>query len=408
MSVARRGVRFDERLDGVADLGMDPTGREPIDDALAATADRPALVELPPGTYLVEEPLTHDFRRWGLRGLGDSRRDVRVTVPEGTNQRVFDCRDVADVVVENLTFDQTAPGTSIGNVLRGPRNINLYDVELAGFEREGIKDLSVRTTHPEGVAHVERFVRVGGTAFVDYPGNSMCFHAGPDHRGTLDLHDCWIENAGSNAVYASRTTGSVRVRGGLYRNCQPTHLRVAGADSLLADATVVVDTDAPDFREDNDGTLQNARGIWNESGGRNEGFPHRAGPPVRNVDLVYRSCPNASGVYVAHPDGGGHVLEDVRIHAAVAADVIRTEPYEGPEDVDPTVTFRGLSITGDLPADHPVVTANRPETVLHDARATLPRPYRVDGDPAGGFEAGRAARASAEPTWVHGVDPRAV
>jgi len=102
----RRGVRFDAVVDAVEDLGADPDGREPIDDAIEATAGRNVLVEFPPGEYLITEELAvGDAESWGIRGTGARRTDVRFVAPERESRAWFAVSSCEDVLVENVTFD---------------------------------------------------------------------------------------------------------------------------------------------------------------------------------------------------------------------------------------------------------------------------------------------------------------
>ena len=51
---------FDRVVDAVDDLGMDPTGESPIDDALNGAFETGTLIEFPPGDYMVAEEAPTD------------------------------------------------------------------------------------------------------------------------------------------------------------------------------------------------------------------------------------------------------------------------------------------------------------------------------------------------------------
>lgn len=81
-------------LNAVEDLGMDPTGHEPIDEVLDETYDDHTAIEFPPGEYLVTRE--HDWDRgvenFRLVGLGKSHKDVQFVFPRndpGEQFRMF-------------------------------------------------------------------------------------------------------------------------------------------------------------------------------------------------------------------------------------------------------------------------------------------------------------------------------
>ncbi|MFC7028083.1 twin-arginine translocation signal domain-containing protein [Halomicroarcula sp. GCM10025710] len=71
----RHGISFGTVVNAVEDLGMDPTGQEPIDDELQATLEQGnVLVAFPPGRYLFEsEPEPQPVTNWGY---SDSERNL--------------------------------------------------------------------------------------------------------------------------------------------------------------------------------------------------------------------------------------------------------------------------------------------------------------------------------------------
>ncbi len=77
-------------------------------------------------------------------------------------------------------------------------------------------------------------------------------------KGSLELRNCWIEGFPNNGLYeSSKSTGTVTVNGGLYKNNNIANVRLAGSGGTVRDCCVVVNRphSDPDFPT-------NMRGIW--------------------------------------------------------------------------------------------------------------------------------------------------
>jgi arylsulfatase A-like enzyme len=83
--IERHGIQFDRVVNAVDDLGMDPNGNDPIDDALSGAHETGTLIEFPEGDYRVNDELVIGPRssksRFGMVGLGDSHTDVQFHFP---------------------------------------------------------------------------------------------------------------------------------------------------------------------------------------------------------------------------------------------------------------------------------------------------------------------------------------
>jgi hypothetical protein len=103
----RYGIEFSRVVNAVDDLGMDPNGNEPIDDALQGTIDEEGvLVEFPPGEYYVrEEHSEGSLSNWGIRGLGEEPTDVRFVTDQGESLTVVKTGGGSGLLFENFAFD---------------------------------------------------------------------------------------------------------------------------------------------------------------------------------------------------------------------------------------------------------------------------------------------------------------
>lgn len=150
-TVERDGIEFRRVLDAVSDLGMDPSGEEPIDDELAAAGDG-ALVRFPDGAYRfgTDSPgVSLDGETRGFEGAGD---DVTLLAPRGRRGFLLDGVGMEGAYLADVAVDRTAPDSRAGIRLRGDRVV-VRDVVVRGRGDRHDTDtpvISVSTAGPTG------------------------------------------------------------------------------------------------------------------------------------------------------------------------------------------------------------------------------------------------------------------
>jgi len=265
-AVERDGIRFDRVVNAVDDLGMDPTGSNPIDGALTDAHESGTLIEFPPGDYKVETEsvLSGSKSQWGIQGTGESHEDVTFHFPNADNSYWFIHQHGGeDVLLDNFTLDSDDKLISIR--IRTDDGGLIRDVEWAGYlpERHGwpgqLLDPGCRNT--DGVNRVVRTImgrdgsfihghpwatdRVGITGIRFYPYSS---NRGEGHAGETVLEDIEIHQLSNNGVRSTHPTGVVTVKGGFFKNCHLAHLRIHAGDhptkrSSVTGATMIIDHD---------------------------------------------------------------------------------------------------------------------------------------------------------------------
>ena len=276
----RGGIRFDRVVDAVDDLGMDPTGSDPIDGALQDAHETGTLIEFPPGEYKIktEAVISGSTSRWGIRGAGESHKDVTFRFPNADNSYWFVHQHGGeDVLLDNFTLDSN--DKLIGIRIRTNDGGLIRDVEWAGYlpERDGwpgqLLDPGCRDR--DGVNRVVRTImgrdgsfvhghswatdRTGITGIRFYPYSDT---HGERHAGETILEDIEIHQLSSNGVRNTHPKGVVTVEGGFFKNCHLAHLRIHAGDhptkqSSVTGATMIID---------HDDHLPMGDGEWNEHG----------------------------------------------------------------------------------------------------------------------------------------------
>ncbi|MGQ4556085.1 hypothetical protein [Halobellus sp. GM3] len=232
---------FDGRID-LTEYGADPSGAEPIGDAIESAVTDGQLLYLPPGEYRVDREIQiTGLDRFGIVGEdativpGDSLGSTLILLRTGRGGALH---------LENLRFDFTADGTSVRAIdARAPDGLVLRDVSVAGTLQGGRGPVRVDVTDPDGTGLVER---------LDLPDGSVsgtrvtgCY-VGDENQGNITFRDCRIEAFSDNGLYADPTAGRMTVEGGYYANSGISNVRVR-AGSVVRNVHVRCDDSSHDF-----------------------------------------------------------------------------------------------------------------------------------------------------------------
>ncbi|SEP09113.1 hypothetical protein SAMN04487948_113122 [Halogranum amylolyticum] len=375
----RHGIQFERVVNAVEDLGMDPEGNDPIDDALQGTLDdENTLVEFPPGTYYVkDEHAEGELNNWGIRGLGENPSDVRFVSDSGTSQFVLRVGGGTGLLVENVAFDYgDEKEGSLGLLLKANDKLRVQDVEFIGFNptagNGAVDNLSPQVLDEDGTAVVDGLVRKGPTDITSHghlgnDSNEGCIWLGKKHVGELVVRNSHIENTGTNAIYARRCPGDVKVENCTFKNNNQTSLRIGGEGCHVKGCDFIVDTEAtPDA---NGGKLINPHGIMWETGSRGE-----KGGSIEDCNFVYRTAPSKTTAAVWVDGSAGEMAIRNSRFELEASDVAAvriddpTDPRLGDTAAKPwNVELDGVSVTGSSSGSDPTVQiTNRDGSVVRN------------------------------------------
>jgi len=233
----RGGVTFDTVLNAVEDLGMDSSGNTPIDGALSNGLSSGTLIEFPPGTYLVSQSHSiENLDRIGLRGLGESRRDVQFIPSSGRDIRMLASGrgGSGQVLLENLSFNDRSDDSSI---------LSIFIRTSGGSVARNIEWLGRTPQIPQGTGTDFQFGTEVNTqsgvflvedvyAGIDepavpapYPDGVGFFWSGPGHSGEVILRNPVIHNRNSAATRYNAGSGVVTIEGGEFIDCQNASVR---------------------------------------------------------------------------------------------------------------------------------------------------------------------------------------
>jgi len=369
-------IEFDRTLHAVEDLGMDPSGEEPIDDALNDAFETGTRIDFPPGDYTVAEqpPVDppHNPSRFGLVGIGESHRDVQFHFPNAADQEGFWFvyqKGGEDVILANFSIQLTQDDrTSVSILLDANDNGMAVDLEWLGFIPPQIESAgsllrmnvdSANGATTEGV-NIARRITIGkqGSYLGGHesstnttPGTTFMRHQ-PTHVGELRLEDVHFEQCGHNAMRSTNNDGVVTVKGGYFLNCDVSSLRFQGGDHPTK--TSVIDG----------ARIEHDHSKLNDTGGTE---PHQAtgimidtrvgnsGLVIKNCDLIYKDISvapqNAGSLWgmirctnSVESNPGGFTVKNCRIRNGTEAPTLWIQSRQPGAKEPRAVTLENLDV----------------------------------------------------------------
>jgi hypothetical protein len=156
-TVSRHGIEFRRTTGAVADLGMDPTGEEPVNEALARSGDGD-LIQFPDGTYRfgTDSPgLSVREETRGFEGVGEN---VSVVPPQNSAEDLLDGRLMDGVYLADIDIDQRGSNTPTGLRFNGDSVV----VENLGVAEGGIRPAGTETLTIVGTTTANYEITVDG------------------------------------------------------------------------------------------------------------------------------------------------------------------------------------------------------------------------------------------------------
>lgn len=383
---------FDHTVDMVADAGCDPTGTEPCNDAIKSAAEDDTLLRFPAGTYQFSSAVTiSEIDRLAIVGEGD----VRFRPPDEFNGH-FLRFGVGQLYVENVDVDLRADNTAAGIQCVTDNGFSIRDMNVLGrgtHEDDNVASaFALAVRNPDATGIVKNVVARKGSAWGRYKGGNgrIGIWVGSLNQGTVEIVDCQFEEFGNNGIYASRTTGNVQVKGGVYRNNNVSSIRISGNGSFVDGARIDIDVDR--YVGPRDGESQNfaLRGIVVEQGtARLPAKP--AGVVIRNCDISVNENPARNAGIAGWGTARTITVENCRIH--VENDGSRAVHQSGRNTVgnhpspegDRWVRLENVDIDGSAAGDTAIQLVDASKSVLRNCR------INNDGDNRDGIRLIRSA-----------------
>ena len=255
----RSGPTFDRTRCAVADLGLDPTGSDPVDDPLAAAIESGTRIEFPPGEYrLTRRHRLAGIERHAWVGTGSDREEVRLLLTDRALPEPLSVGGGRDLRFEGFTFvtERSTP-VECGFEVDGPVAVDEVGVVARGdagrADALGVRASgATRTLSIVGRGAVASYeLTVSGHLEADATGPTHTPAAnvsGPTAEGSLRDETDQYRFTGSVTAFSLRGPADVRLDG---RPVSPTRLPATEGNAVRVESrrgdpvAYRLDADAP-------------------------------------------------------------------------------------------------------------------------------------------------------------------
>lgn len=356
-------ITFDEEVDAVEDLGWDDTGEDAID--LEEHVEDGRLITMPPGRYKLDPSggaVDLAGKTFGLRGdPSAAKEDVEIAPGDDQSVTLFDGGTGGDAVgnlyLGNFTVDHNqSRDESMNLISAGYEEVGLFeDLREDGRQIPGNGFLYPAVADSEDSVVVLRRIegnvpRIKG----EYPGETWIWTgATRASSGRVYFDDLEISNVSESGIYTGKHDGEVHMNDITTKNCAHSGIRIAGAESTLANSKVTVD--AGDWPEGNvnvedgmdpDDPFKINRGVWLQSAELPQG-----GSYIENVEIEWLEKPpnNYVGLFVNGSRTGGATIRGMDLYVAEGeapkyGAVFNVSGYSLESSVEPSLDVEGLTV----------------------------------------------------------------
>lgn len=300
----QEGITFSRRVNGVDDLGMDPTGQSLNDGEFRrALSQNGTLLELPPGTYKVganssghSPRVSVNSNRVGVIGLGQNRDDVRIVTQKGRYSRWLQWSG-RDFLFKNLVWDQYDDfDTLLGHHMApGGGRLAVVGCGIVGSEttqgavpNSGSRDpMFMAISNNGGHLRIKNWVDLSPTRFDDYPQNRSIFWTGMGATGSAHISDLWVRHGSGSIFYFGKDRMSpITFEDCHFEHCHDKCIRATGRNTVIKNSTFWWDDRKWHPATHVTGGRRaprraSARAIWAQTNSRSQ----RAGPTIENCHV---------------------------------------------------------------------------------------------------------------------------
>ena len=373
---------FSNVVNAVEDLGCDPNGGSPIDDALSGVNDG-TLVVFPGGDYRLAGEVQFSGNTVGMVGEGYDEASgppepgggAATLIARNQDSRIN--LDAESGLLANLILDQSGSSTGISFVVRSQGFVTARDIRVTGVLEKTGSTADENTNHPqcsliaessEATARVERFVSRGtGIPGDKNVGGVPAIWVGDGNKGTAQIVDCKVQGSADNGIYGSRTPGDTQIVGGTYFNNEVSQIRICGKGSFADGVTLGADADSYSGPTGSSGGFNQKIGMQIVKIEQPSHISKPGGVILRNAEIQARSANNMGAVIYVRGHGGALKLDNCRVtNNTQWASVLASEPGSSYDPASPPP--HNITITNSLfqgtQSDEIVKVEGRPQSTI--------------------------------------------
>jgi hypothetical protein len=339
--------QMEKTVDAVEDLGLDPSGSEPINGKFESAIEglSNVRVEFPgDGVFLsTGQVVARPSGPIELVGNGctlklDTSREQRILnidqFPTGSLFQGFTLASTGDTTVGfRIATDGTVRVQDVtvkGYMVSDQSNKNRVQAVFSPVARSSSATVQVRNYRAIGgsAAGTHDQDDKPDSAKVNQIASPMGVWVGQQTEGTIQLVGCQLRGW-SNGIYGGRTNGRVEVSGGQYWNNLNSQLRLGGG-SIVDGATLLLD-DREWSMKKNPGpySLGEQQGVHairvDAAAGGNTSDPIR----IRNTEIQSKSMQQGVAEIEFESESGPGIIENTRIVSHIERPVINAHSPAG-------------------------------------------------------------------------------
>lgn len=378
--------QFEKTVNAVDELGADPSGSEPANDAIEQGVEDGTLIVLPENaTFLLDGDLNLSADgTFGMVGEGyekaskpPGKNGARFVAASGTQSRIT-TGGVTSGLFGNFIIDQSASDAGIAILLEASGFCLGRDIRLVGVQDSTGTTADEEKNRPScamigqsesAVVRIQRFYANNtGLPGDKNKGGVPAIWVGKMNKGLAEIVQCQIVNSADNGIYGSRTPGDVHVIDGAYINNEVSQFRFAGKGSWANGSTVMVDVeqyDGPKPSEFNKKIATNGVKTEMPSHIRKPG-----GAGLKNVEIIGRSARNIGSLIFVRGHAGALTMTNCKVVNTLddVPSLIASVPgssYDPKTKPPYDISIKKSTFTGTLSGS--VITINgRPASTISD------------------------------------------
>ena len=354
-ATSRDDFQFDTVLHAVEDVGLDPTGSEPMGSKLEAAADDNTLIEFPDGEFLMNwTDLKQDLNHFGLAAASGASPVLK---PAGTIDEYGKLglwMGGSNLLMEGFTIDVSGPDRGMATALKAyDGKLLIQDIHIVGLWTTVENPFHVKLENPDEEGLITNLIANDG----QNTGHSVS--ANPvkvevEHAGDLHITDSEFSHWGK-AIYDPSSQreplergfdvgdGNIHVDNCYFHNNNAASIRT-GSGSTIRNSKFVVDDNTEGETVTWEDPVPTQDGIINARHIRCKGDLGGTGVTIEDCTFLHTSSASGSGIIQSSSRAGGHTVRNCSIRCD-SPDIDPIRFRDGSGNTGPS-TFENVTVVG--------------------------------------------------------------
>jgi hypothetical protein len=354
-ATSRDDFQFDRTLHAVDDVGLDPTGSEPMSSKLEAVADDNTLIEFPDGEFLMNwTDLRQDLNHFGLAAASGASPVLK---PAGTIDEYGKLglwMAGSNLLMEGFTIDVSGPDRGMATALKAhDGTLLIRDIHIIGLWNTAENPFHVKLENPNQEGLITNVIANDGQE-TDHSVSANPIKVEIEHAGDLYITDCEFSHWGK-AIYDPSSQreplergydvgdGNIHVDNCYFHNNNAASVRT-GSGSTIRNSKFVVDDSTEGETVSWEDPVPTTDGVVNARHIRCKGDLGDTGVTIEDCTFLHTSSASGGGIIQSSSRAGGHTVRN----CSIRCDSVNIDPIRFRKDSTNTgpSTFDNVTIVG--------------------------------------------------------------